>query len=161
MDASIGMIGGADGPTAIFVTTTEPGWFSAFGLMVVVLMLIPNCIYALKHREQSAISQNRLLTVLEQIGRYGCMVFMVINPIPVRPSLAGYLTYVIGSIVLLTAYWLVWALYFRKDARWKRLTLAVLPSLLFLLCGAARQHWLLLVCAVLFGAGHISITYRT
>ena len=160
MDASIGIIGGADGPTAIFVSTGQPEWFSTFGLVIVVLMLIPNCIYAFRHKQKLVAGQSSLLTLLEQIGRYGCMIFMVINPMPVQPSLAGYLAYIIGSIILLAAYWLVWLLYFRRDVRWKRMALAILPSLLFLLCGAATQHWLLLACAVLFSISHISSTYK-
>ena len=52
---SIGIIGGADGPTAIFVATS-PGWINFFGLIIVVLMLIPNIIYAIRHRgEKTAV----------------------------------------------------------------------------------------------------------
>ena len=44
-------IGGADGPTSIFLAgKLDMGWLNVFGLVMVILMLIPNIIYAVKFR---------------------------------------------------------------------------------------------------------------
>ena len=46
-------IGGADGPTSIFLAgKLDMGWLNVFGLVMVILMLIPNIIYAVKHKNQ-------------------------------------------------------------------------------------------------------------
>lgn len=49
MDISI--IGGSDGPTSIFLAGKVGfSWINTFGLVMVVLLLIPNIIYGFKFR---------------------------------------------------------------------------------------------------------------
>lgn len=46
----------------------EFNWINVFGGIVVVLMLIPNIIFALKNKEQSSNKSSIIITVTEQIG---------------------------------------------------------------------------------------------
>ena len=47
MSDNISIIGGADGPTSVFVAgKLGMNWLSTFGLVLVILLLIPNIIYA-------------------------------------------------------------------------------------------------------------------
>ena len=72
--------GGADGPTSIFMAgKTGPDWINLFGLFLVVLLLIPNVIYAFKFREQENKCKNKGINILEQTGRYASMFLMVFN----------------------------------------------------------------------------------
>ena len=76
---TVGMIGGADGPTAIYLTGKVGfGWLNLFGLILVVLLLIPNMIYAVKTKNQPNRCTNKVMNLLEQVSRYGCMFFMVV-----------------------------------------------------------------------------------
>lgn len=155
----MGIIGGSDGPTAIFVTS-NPGWFSIEGLIFVVLILIPNILYAFKFPNQENRCTNRFMNLLEQIGRYGCMALMVFRfpGAGIAAALGSALTYLIGCPVLILAYWVVWFFYFRKRTAGRALALALLPTAVFALSGVTMQHWALLAAAAAFGIGHVYVT---
>ncbi len=53
-------------------------WFNYIGLIIVILLLVPNIIYAIKIKEELRY-QNKVLDILENVGRYGSMFFMVFN----------------------------------------------------------------------------------
>ena len=53
MSDNISIIGGADGPTSVFVAgKLGMNWLSTFGLVLVILLLIPNIIYAVRVKNQ-------------------------------------------------------------------------------------------------------------
>jgi len=159
-----GYIGGADGPTSIIIAgKLGANWLNIFGLIQVVLILIPNIIYALKFKNQKNACTNKAMNMIEQIGRYSCMIFMVINVGLTEfgfGRIGQFLIYFLGNIVLLLAYWLIWVLYFIKQTPWKSMALAIIPVCIFLICGIALQHWLLVISAVIFGVGHIYVTVQ-
>ena len=55
-------------------------WINIFGLVIVVLMLIPNILYAIKFKGQEVKCKCcRSMYILEQVGRYGSMFLMAFN----------------------------------------------------------------------------------
>lgn len=65
------IIGGADGPTEIFIAgELGMSWLNVFGLILVVLLLIPNIIYAFKVKKRENKCTNRFMNILEQIENY-------------------------------------------------------------------------------------------
>lgn len=164
MGDNIGIIGGSDGPTTVFITEKSGvNWLNGFGLALVVLLLIPNVFYAIKTGNQRNQCTNQAMNILEQIGRYGCMFLMVFH-IGIAEfgfhSAAAFLVYLFGNAALMIAYWLMWALYFCKPTYWKQMWLAVLPTCLFFLSGIRMRHCLLILFGVIFGIGHIYVTSR-
>lgn len=164
MANSIGIIGSADGPTSIFVTGgVGANWFNVFGLIIVILMLMPNCIYALKNKNQENLCKNKFMNVVEQIGRYACMIFMMfsvgINEFGFS-SVEAFLIYLFGNAIFLLAYWIVWGLYFYKKSFSKEIILAIIPACIFLLSGITLQHYLLVLFALIFACGHIFVTVK-
>lgn len=159
-ETDMAIIGGADGPTAIFITSSA-SWINWFGLIIVVLLLLPNAIYAIRHKDAQNKCRNRMMNVLEQIGRYGCMLLMVCN-IGVAEfgyaSVTGFIVYLLGNAVLILLYWAFWILYAKRPRLVPALMLAILPTLIFLLCGLTLRHWLLVGCGLLFGVAHIYVT---
>lgn len=157
-----GVIGSADGPTAILVAEQVGfDWINILGIIVVILMLIPNIIYAVKFRGQHDKCGNKAVKILEQIGRYGCMLLMVFNfgmPKFGFPSVGNFLVYLLGNGVLLLAYWIVWILFFIKPCKGKSMMLAVIPVCIFLLSGWMLEHWLLVIFALVFGVAHVYVT---
>jgi len=157
-----GYIGGADGPTSIIVAgQVGTNWLNVLGLIQVVLILIPNIIYAVKFKNHNNVCTNKVMNLMEQIGRYACMVFMVINVGLTEFVFGGvdlFLIYMLGPVVLLLAYWVIWVLYFIKQTQWKSMALAIIPVCIFLICGIALQHWFLVISAVIFAIGHIYVT---
>lgn len=139
------------------------GWINAFGAGIVILLLLPNVVYAIRNRGEKNLCTNRWMNAIEQIGRYACIVLMWL-PLLVWKfgfgSAFEMLLYFIGNGALLTAYWIVFALYGRKKTFGRALTLAILPSCVFLLSGLLLRHWLLVGFAVLFAVGHIFVTTK-
>ena len=55
-------------------------WFNVFGLIFMVLILIPNIIFAIKCKDGFDNKwNNKYVEVMEQVGRFGCFGFMIIN----------------------------------------------------------------------------------
>lgn len=161
---SISIIGGSDGPTSIFLAgKLGMGWLNVFGLILVILLLIPNIIYAIKVKDQKNLCTSKLMNILEQLGRYACMFLMVFN-IGIAElgfaSVGAFLIYGIGNVLLMVAYWITWMLYFHKKTFGKQIALAVLPTCLFLLSGITMQHYLLILFGTVFGVGHIYVTIK-
>lgn len=164
MSDSISIIGGADGPTSLFLAgKLGMNWLNISGLIFVVLLLIPNIIHAIKVKNQKNKCSNKFLNVMEQIGRYGCMFLMVFN-IGIAEfgfrSVGIFLVYIFGNTLFIIFYWIIWMLYFHKRTYWKQILLAVIPACLFLLSGITMLHYLLIVFGIIFGIGHIYVTVK-
>ena len=159
--SNVGIIGGADGPTAIFVASTLPRMLNPLGIAIILLMMVPNVIFALRHRDMENKCKNRLINLLEQIGRYGCLVLMIIC-IGLDKfgfgSVEDFLIYLFGSALLLLAYFIFWILYGKSPSRKKALALTIIPCCLFLLCGVTLRQWPLVVFAVFFCVCHVCVT---
>lgn len=159
---SYSVIGGADGPTSVFLAGKIGfNWINVFGLILVLLLLIPNMIYALKLRNHTNKCKRKVMNILEQIGRYASMFFMIFH-IGIAESgfssVGAFLIYGIGNIVLMLTYWIVWMLYFYKQDLKKALALAVIPACIFVLSGVTSGHILLIASGVIFAVGHIYVT---
>ena len=139
-------------------------WFNYYGLAIIVIILLPNIIYAIMHKEGFANTyRNKAVIVCEQIGRYACMAFMVFN-IPYtyfgfwfHHALAVYLS-VNGGLCL--AYLIFWAVCWKENGKLKALSLSILPSVVFLFSGVAVANIPLIVSAVLFGINHILLSVK-
>lgn len=140
------------------------GWINIFGLVFMVIIMIPNVVFALKCRDGFENRQkNKIIEVLEQVGRYGCFAFMVIN-IPVTwfgfRSDEAFALYLIVDAVLIIAYCVIWAVCFRKNGVFRALSLSVIPSVIFLFSGIMSRSVLLMISAIVFAPCHILISYK-
>lgn len=167
MDELVNIIRGmqetSDGPTSVFFAgTLEPSWLNLFGTVIVILMLVPNIIYAIKHREMKNLCEKKVMNILEQIGRFAS-IFLMMFHIGVAElgfgSVEAFLVYFFGNIVLLLAYFVIWILFFKKNTLGKGMALAIIPTFLFLLSGLTMRYWLLVCSAIIFGIGHIYVSY--
>ena len=139
-------------------------WFNYYGLAVIILIMIPNVIYAMRHKNiELGAYTNKIVIIGEQIGRYGSMIFMVIN-IPYtyfgfwfHHALIVYLS-VNGGLCI--AYLMFWIIYRNKNGKTGALSLSVTPSCIFIFCGIVTASIPLLICAVLFAVSHVTISYK-
>ena len=138
-------------------------WFNYYGLIAVAIIMIPNIICAVvdKSTFENKYSNKAIIT-LEQIGRYGCMSFMVFN-IPYTyfnfwftHALIVYLTI---NGVLLVLYILGWIVFRKGRNTVKMLWLSIIPTTLFLFGGVMLLSVPLIISAVIFGIGHITVSY--
>lgn len=161
---SISIIGGADGPTSVFLAgTLGNSWISIMGLIVVLMLILPNLIFKVKKQKMSDIYQKDWMDTVEKITRITTMFFMIFQFGGIGdgfPSVLSFLVYYLGNMILLIVYWILWIGYKKKQTPERRLTLVKIPCFVYLLCGLTLQHWLLIVSAVIFSVVHIKIQQR-
>ncbi|MDF2486820.1 MAG: hypothetical protein K0R46_2988 [Herbinix sp.] len=138
-------------------------WINIFGLIIVVLMLLPNILYAYLKKPAENQCKNKAMNALEQIGRYGSMFLMVFN-IGIFEfgfySNKAFAVWLICTVALLLFYWLYWFLYFSDPKITSAMLLAIIPSLIFVSSGFFLRHWLLVIFGAIFSVGHIYVTYQ-
>ncbi|KEJ00340.1 hypothetical protein N494_04955 [Clostridium botulinum A2B7 92] len=136
---------------------------SIYGLIIMAIVMIPNVIFAIKEKNFESKYHNKVVEIIEQIGRFGSMGLMVFN-IPLLEF--GYwlnngkIVYMVLTGALAVLYCFVWLLYFRKSTMGKAMLLAIIPTIIFLSSGIIQGKVLLIITAILFGIGHIIITYN-
>ena len=89
----------------------EFGWINLFGAGIIVLIMIPNIIYATRlKQDETQTKVSHYLTACEQVGRYGCIILMWL-PLLVWKfgfgSVEEFLIYLIGNGALLLHHWLL------------------------------------------------------
>lgn len=138
-------------------------WLNVYGLIIMIILMIPNIIFALKEKNIQSKYHNKVVEVIEQIGRFGSMVLMIIN-IPLLEYgywlHKGEIIYMALTGILALLYCFVWTLYFKKSTMEKAMVLAIIPTIIFFISGVLQGKVLLIVTAVIFGVGHIIITYK-
>lgn len=139
-------------------------WLNIFGLVMVAVIMIPNILFAMKCKDGFVNKwNNKSVETVEQIGRFGCFGFMIIN-IPGTWfgwwSDEAFAVYLVVDAVLVTLYCVIWAVCFRKSSVFRTLALSIIPSVLFLFSGIMSRSILLTIAAVLFAPSHILISYQ-
>lgn len=139
------------------------GWFNYYGSIAVAIILVPNIISAVFDKASFENKcKNKFLIVSEQIGRYGCMAFMIFN-IPYTYFNFRFENalkiYLIVNGILLALYVLGWILFFKGRKTIKMLWLSIIPTMVFLFSGITLLSVPLILSSIAFGIGHISISY--
>ena len=139
-------------------------WFNYYGLAIIAIIMIPNIIYAMKHKDGFANKyQNKVVEVLEQVGRYACFALMIFN-IPYTYFDFWFdhalIVYVSVNGVLCLAYVVFWIVCWNKDGKLKALSLSIIPSVIFLFSGVMLANVPLIAFSVLFGVNHILLSYK-
>lgn len=144
----------------------EFGWINIFGGAVVLLVMLPNIAYFIKNRSENKTEDkgSRLLHIFEQVGRYGCMLFMLF-PVSVKKtgfkSEEAFALYLILNAVFIALYYISFAVYIKKKSLLASFSAAALPAVIFLFCAVLLSNFPLILTAVIFGTAHLRITYLT
>lgn len=140
------------------------GWFNYYGLAVMAVVMIPNIIYAVKNKGNVADTyNNKLATVAEQVGRYGCFAFMIFNiPYSYFNFWFDYaiIVYLAVNGGLCLAYLIFWIICRNKSGKLRALALSVIPSCIFIFSGVMLLNIPLICFAVIFAVSHIVISYK-
>ena len=140
------------------------GWFNVFGLFFIVVIMIPNILFAIKCKDGFDNKwNNKCVEVIEQVGRFGCFGFMIIN-IPGTWfgwwSDEAFALYLIVDVVLVMLYCAIWIICFKKNSIFRALVLSAIPSIMFFFSGIMSRSVLLTIASLLFAPSHIMISYR-
>ena len=129
-------------------------WINPFGLVFMAIILVPNIVFAIRCKDDFANKwENKAIERIEQIGRFGCFGFMIVN-IPGTCfgwwSDEAFALYLIADTLLVLLYCLIWILCFKKNSLFRALALSIIPSILFLFSGIMSRSVLLILSAALF-----------
>ena len=139
-------------------------WFNVYGLVFVIVIMIPNIVFAIKNKDGFLNKwNNKLVEIIEQIGRFGCMCFMIFN-VPKTYfgwfSKEAFIAYLVIDIFLIITYCVTWIVLWKKNNIFRALTLSIVPSVLFLFSGIIIRSILLVCFSLLFAPTHILISYK-
>ena len=139
-------------------------WINILGAVFIAVIMVPNIIFTLKCKDGFENKwNNKGVEVVEQIGRFGCFGFMVVN-IPGTWfgwwSDEAFAIYLIANVVLIILYCVIWIICFRNNTIFKALTLSIIPSVIFIFSGIMSRSVLLIVASLLFAPAHILISYK-
>ena len=139
-------------------------WLNIWGIVFVVIIMIPNIVFAIKCNDGFENNHvNKIIESIEQIGRYGCLGFMIFN---VPGTLFGWWSneafaiYLIVDTLLIALYCILWIFCWKKNSVFKALALSIIPSITFLFSGIMSRSILLILAALLFALSHIFISYK-
>lgn len=138
-------------------------WFNYYGLAVMAVIMIPNIIYAAKHKNGKNKYSNKAVEILEQIGRYGCFTFMIFNiPYTYFNFWFDYalIVYLSVNSGLCLSYLIFWVICWNRNDKLKALTLSVIPSCVFLFSGIVLAYIPLIAFSVIFAICHIFISCK-
>lgn len=139
-------------------------WFNIYGLIFIVIIMIPNIVFALKCKDGFVNKyNNKFVELFEQIGRFGSFIFMILN---IPKTYFGFyfnnglILYLIVDSILVALYCLIWAICFKKPSVFRTLSLSIIPSILFLYSGVMIRSILLIIFSLIFAPCHILISYK-
>lgn len=138
--------------------------FNYFGIIFIIVLLLPN-IYASIFSKEVFVNKfdDRLLIKLENIGRYLCMILMVINIQDLYggfKSVEAFVAYLGINIILLGLYYIVWFIFYKFNNIYKNMILGVIPSLMFIISGILQNHLLLIISGIVFAYAHLKIIWK-
>ena len=139
-------------------------WFNVFGLVFIAVIMIPNIIFAVKHKDAfENRNQNKAIEFIEQIGRFGCFGFMIFN---IPSTWFGWWSdelfsiYLLVDALLIVLYLTLWIVCWSKNNVFRALALSIIPSVIFLFSGIMCMSLLLIISSLLFAPTHIFISYK-
>lgn len=139
-------------------------WFNIYGLIFIVIIMIPNIVFALKCKDGFVNKyNNKFVEFSEQIGRFGSFIFMIFN---IPKTYFGFyfnnglILYLIVDSILVALYCLIWAICFKKPSVFRALSLSIMPSFLFIYSGVMIRSILLIIFSLIFAPCHILISYK-
>ena len=139
-------------------------WINMYGLAFMLVMMIPNIVFAIKNKDGfHNLWSNRVVETFEQIGRFCCFGFMVL----IIPNCGfgfssneAFVLYLIADTALITVYCLIWIICFKRNSIFRALALSIIPSVIFLASGILSRYIPLIVAAIVFAPCHITISYK-
>ena len=139
-------------------------WFNVFGLVFIVVIMIPNIIFAVRCKDGFENKwNNKVIEMIEQIGRFGCIGFMIFN-VPGTWfgwwSNEAFSIYLIIDSLLIALYCAIWVVFWKKNNVFRALALSIIPSVIFLFSGVMSRSILLIIATILFAPTHILISYK-
>ena len=139
-------------------------WFDPVGLAIIAVIMVPNVVFAIKHKDGFENKyNNKTLELFEQISRFSCFILTIVSPPFLRFGFwfeGGQVAYIALSATLVALYCLFWVIFRKESSVRKSLALSITPSLVFIESGVLNLNVLLIVAAVVFSYCHVMLSYK-
>ncbi len=145
--------------------------FSVFGLILVILILIPSIIFGVKYSPIDTPANidktSNVFKIMEKIGQIGCIIVLLFLDVKVEASIKYY-SFLVIIILLYVLYYYCWIRYVLNGRQYVFLgskllfipiPLATIPSLIFFITGIFNNSIILVLLSIIFAISHIKISY--
>ena len=123
------------------------------------LLVIPEMVYTVKGMNKNYPGPKRNI-ILDYVFKYGCLILMFL-PLGIGKfgfkSVASMLIYLFGNGILVLVYVIIFIINIKKDSFKVDLILLEIQTLVFILSGLILSHYLLVICAFVYGTLHYKI----
>ena len=140
------------------------GLFNYYGLIAIIIIMVPNILCAIFNKAAFENNfNNKPFQIIEQIGRYGCMCFMIFNVPYTYFNFwfdSALIVYLVVNGLLCVAYIVCWIVFWNKQGKSRALLLSIVPSVIFAFSGIILANIPLIAFAVLFAVNHILLSYK-
>ncbi len=128
------------------------------------ILLIPELLFSIHHPQKDVRPKNKVINIIEQFGRYASMV-LIILPLGIWEfdfkSSEEMIIYFAANGVLLASYIILFLLFSKKQNLMMAMLLAAIRIAVFAICGILLRHWILVISAMIFAAGHLPATFKS
>lgn len=140
-------------------------YFNWYTIPVIAVILIVNLVFAKLDKEEKYENPtiNKGLLVFEQIGRFAVIFFMIFRFGIIGKGFLSDLMrdfWIVATAILLFIYIALFVVYFKKRHHAIAMSLAIVPSILFILTGLLIQNPALFMFSIVFAIGHIYVTSK-
>jgi hypothetical protein len=134
-----------------------------YGLIFVVIMIVPHIIFVKTHRYSLDKVTNRTLLYIARIGKYCGAFLMAINIGVLEEGFTSDLMknfWLVATAVLVAAYIILWLLFFKKENKACAILLTVVAGIVLMLSGLLQVKTLLLTAGIVYLIGELYVTIK-
>ncbi len=139
-------------------------WFNYVGLIIIIILLIPNIIALVKKPEWLIRTyKNKKLELVEFVCRIGSIIFMIFNIPYLTLGLITddfFVVYVFVNSLLAVLYVNFFIVCFKSHNKLRGYTLSIIPTLIFFLSGIFLLNFPLILFSIGFGISHIYLSIK-
>lgn len=136
---------------------------NVYGLLFVIIMVVPHIVYARTHRYDIKSVGNRAMVYIERIGKYCGAFLMAVNIGVLEKDFTSDLMkdfWLYSTAVLVAVYILLWILFFKINRKWIAYALTILAGFILMYCGLLQVKTLLLTAGIVYLIGELYVAKK-
>lgn len=136
---------------------------NVYGLLFVVIMIIPHIIYARTHNYDIKSVENRAMVYIERIGKYCGAFLMAVNIGVLEMGFTSALMkrfWLYSTAAAVAIYIVLWVLFLKTGKKGLAYAITILAGLILMYCGLLQVKSLLLFAGVVYLAGELYVTKK-
>lgn len=136
---------------------------NVYGLLFIVIMIIPHIIYARTHKYDMKSIENRAMVYIDRIGKYCGAFLMAFNIGVLEMGFTSDLMkrfWLYSTAAAVAIYIVLWVLFLKTGKKGLAYAITILAGLILMYCGLLQVKSLLLFAGVVYLAGELYVTKK-